>query len=311
MKNSFRNFIMMAFAIFILSGSSSLLISCYGDGVDPALEVETIVADFTGNDAVSVDRYGNVYVSEYGQFTNTGGNGTRVFKVTPDGDVTEFIDGLTGPLGNAIDADGNFYVNDANNTVSGNVVKITPDGIRSVLATIDGWPSGMTLDDHNNIYVSNFLTPTVHKITPNGEVSVYASDPKLAGGVGIDFDYKGNLIVGNFSTADIVSIDKTGTVSLLATIPDIVVNGFGIGYITVVRNSVFATGIGVNKIFRVTLNGTIEEFAGTGDALVSDGLLEKASFNGPNGITTDLYGKTIYISEFGGTRALRKIELID
>ncbi len=306
MRKSIKN---KAIVLCTLLGISMALISCYGDGIDPEAEVETVVLDLAGNDAVTVDKKGNVYVSEYGQFVNTGGNGTRIIKISKQGEASEFLSGLEGPLGNAIDVQGNFYVNNANNTRSGEVLKIAPDGTRTVLATIDGWPSGLTLDYQNNIYVSNFLTPTVHKITPQGDVSIYATDPRLAGGVGIDFDYKGNLVVGNFATADIVSITPVGNVSLIATIPDIVVNGFGIGYITVVGNSIFATGIAVNKIFRVTLNGKVEEFAGTGEATVLDGPLKEASFNGPNGITADAYGKALYISEFGGTGALRKIKL--
>ncbi|GAA4275237.1 SMP-30/gluconolactonase/LRE family protein [Aquimarina gracilis] len=306
MKTNFKNKLTSFCFLLVLSVT---LGSCYGDGINPEAEVETIISDFEGNDAVTVDRKGNVYVSEYGQFVNTGGNGTKVLKVDKHGDVSEFITGLSGPLGNAIDSYGNFYVNNDNNTARGDVLKVTPDGTRTVLATIDGWPTGLTLDHENNVYVSNFITPTVHKITPEGEVSVYANDPRLAGGVGIDFDRKGNLVVGNFSTADILSITPEGLVSLIATIPDITINGFGIGYITVAGNSVFATGIAVNKIFRVTLDGEVKEFAGTGEPAVVDGPILEASFNGPNGITADKYGKALYISEFGGTGALRKITL--
>ncbi|MDH7447487.1 hypothetical protein [Aquimarina sp. 2201CG14-23] len=309
MKKFIKNARIKVITLFTLLGVSAVLISCYGDGLDPDLEVETLVSDFAGNDAITVDKQGNVYVSEYGQFVNTGGNGTRVFKVSRNGDVTTFLSNLSGPLGNVIDHQGNFYVNNANNTVTGEVLKVAPDGTRTVLAVIDGWPSGLALDKHNNVYVSNFLSPTVHKITQEGEVTVYATDPRLAGGVGIDFDRKGNLIVGNFSTADILTIDKNGNVSLVANIPDVVVNGFGIGYITVVGNTVFATGIAVNKIFKVSLNGEVEVFAGNGNAVSADGTLLEASFNGPNGITSDKYTKSLYISEFGGTGAVRKIKL--
>ncbi|GAA4276650.1 NHL repeat-containing protein [Aquimarina mytili] len=309
MKKRTKNISIKALTLFTALGISVALSSCHGDGVDPDPVVETVVSDFAGNDAVSVDRRGNVYVSEFGQFVGANGNGTRVFKVSKSGEVTEFISDLTGPLGNGIDGQGNFYVVNGSGNGSGDVLKITPDGTRTVLATIDGFPSGLTLDYHNNVYVSNFGTPTVHKITQEGEVSVYASDPRLAGGVGIDFDYKGNLVVGNFATADIVSIDPEGNVSLIATIPDAVVSGFGIGYITVAGNAVFATGIGVNKIFKVTLDGNVEEFAGTGTPAVVDGPVAEASFNGPNGITVDKYAKAIYISEFGGVGALRKISL--
>ncbi len=298
-----------AITFFTLFTLSMLVTSCHGDGVPRDPEVNTIISDFAGNDAVTVDRKGNIYVSEFGQFAGSNGNGTRVFKVSKNGDVSEFITGLTGPLGNAIDNHDNFYVVNGSGNGSGDVLKITPDSTRTVLATIDGFPSGLTLDYQNNVYVSNFGTPTVHRITQDGEVTVYASDPRLAGGVGIDFDYKGNLIVGNFATADILSIDPEGNVSLIATIPNAVVSGFGIGYITVLGNSVFATGIGVNKIFRVTLDGNVEEFAGTGTPAVVDGPVAEASFNGPNGITADKYRKAIYISEFGGVGALRKISL--
>jgi len=309
MKTIIKNLGKNVIVLLAVLGISVVFVSCYGDGIDPDAEVETVVLDFAGNDAVSVDRRGNVYVSEYGRFVNTGGNGTRVLKVSKAGDVSEFVTGLSGPLGNTIDSQGNFYVNNDNNTARGDVLKISSDGTKTVLATIQGWPTGMTLDHENNLYVSNFLTPTVHKITPEGEVSVYATDARLAGGVGIDFDRKGNLVVGNFATADILSIDPDGNVSLIANIPNIVIGGFGIGYITVVGNSVFATGIGVNKIFRVTLDGTVEEFAGTGDAAVVDGPIGEASFNGPNGIAADKYGRALYISEFGGSGALRKIKL--
>lgn len=309
MKTCIRNVRRKMLTLFALSGMLVTLISCSGDGLDPELEVETVVSPFSGNDAVSVDKYGNVYVSEFGQFVGENGNGTKVLKISKDGAITEFASNLEGPLGNTIDLQGNLYVVNSSGGGEGEILKITQDGTQTVLATIGGFPSGLTLDHNNNLYVSNFGTPTVHKITTEGEVTVYATDPRLAGGVGIDFDRKGNLIVGNYSSADIVSIDRKGNVSLIANIPDIVINGFGIGYITVVHNSIFATGIGVNKIFRVSMSGKIEEFAGTGDNGVVDGPLKEALFSNPNGISSDKYGRAIYISEFGGTGAVRKIKL--
>ncbi len=274
--------------------------------------VETIISDFTGNDGVSIDKKGNVYVSEFGSFVNTGGTGTKIFKITPEGQINEAVTGLMGPLGNAIDSKGNIYVNDANNTVNGKVIRINKNGKKTVLATIDGFPSGLTLDKSNNIYVSNFSNPTIHKISQNGTIKLYASDPRLAGGVGIDFDSSGNLIVGNFSTADILSIQPNGEVKLIANIPNIVSQGFGIGYITVIDDIVYATGIVVNKIFTVSLKtGEITELVGTGESKTVDGDFTEASFRGPNGIASDKKNKILYVSEFGnsGSGALRKIYL--
>ncbi|WP_299433203.1 hypothetical protein [uncultured Aquimarina sp.] len=285
------------------------LISCYGDGIDPRLEVETIVSNFTANGAVSVDINGDVYVSEYGRFVDTGGSGTRIFKLDAGGKILDTIKGLSGPMGTAKDSKGNLFVNNANNTVNGQVLKITPTGEREVITTIDGWPSSMTIDRQDNLYISNYTAPTVHKISATGEVIEYANDPRLLGGVGIDLDSKGNVIVANFYTADIYSIDKNGEISLIANIPDIVIQNFGIGYITVINDVIFATGIAVNYVYKVTLDGEIEIIAGNGEAAQVDGLLLEASFSNPNGIAVNKRTKTLYISEYTGVGGVRKIDL--
>ncbi len=285
------------------------LISCYGDGIDPDLEVETLISNFAANGAVSVDRNGDVYVSEYGRFVDTGGSGTRIFKLDARGNILDTIQGLSGPMGTAKDSKGNLFVNNANNTVNGQVLKITPTAEREVIATIDGWPSSMTIDKHDNLYISNYTAPTVHKISANGEVIEYANDPRLLGGVGIDLDSKGNVIVANFYTADIYSINKNGEISLIANIPDIVIQNFGIGYITVINDIIFATGIAVNYIYKVTMDGKVETIAGNGEALQADGLLLEASFSNPNGIAANKRTKTLYISEYTGVGGLRKINL--
>ncbi len=300
---------MKTLSLFVLLSTSLLLSSCYGEGIDPDPEVETLISNFAANGAVSVDRQGNIYVSEYGRFVDTGGSGTRIFKLSPKGRILDTIQGLSGPLGTAKDTNGNLYVNNANNTVNGQVLKIAPNGDRTVIATIDGWPSSMTIDHEDNLYISNYTAPTVHKISANGEVTVYANDPRLFGGVGIDLDSNGNVIVANFYTADIYSIDKNGQISLIANIPDIVIQNFGIGYITVVNDVIYATGIAVNYIFKVSLDGTVETIAGNGEAAQLDGPLLEASFVNPNGIAFDKYSRTFYISEYTGVGGLRTIRL--
>ena len=146
------------------------------------------------------------------------------------------------------------------------------------------------------------------KLLQRGELSIFANDERLSGTVGIDFNDEGDLIVGNYSTADVLSISKKGEVSLLANIPDIIVNGAAIGYLTVAENSIFVTGIGVNKIFKIKMDGEIIHFAGNGEADDSNGSLLEASFSDPNGITYDKNRKILYISEYSSSD-IRKIEL--
>ncbi len=293
----------------VLSGLFFLCISCSGEPIETDPEVETLITNFAANGAVSVDRKGNIYVSEYGRFVDTGGSGTRVFKLSPKGEVLDTIQGLSGPMGTAKDSKGNLYINNANNTVNGQVLQISPNGDRKVIATIDGWPSSMTIDRWDNLYISNYTAPTVHKITPEGEISIYATDSRLAGGVGIDLDSKGNVIVANFYTADIFSINQEREITLIANIPDIVIQNFGIGYITVIKDTIYATGIAVNYLYKVSMDGKIETLAGTGEAAQVDGPLLEASFSNPNGISANKYTKTLYISEYTGVGGVRKIKL--
>ena len=302
-KTIFVKFLLSTVLFFIILNLSS----CYGDGINPNPEVETLISGFAANGAVSVDRDGIIYVSEYGRFVNTGGTGTRVFKVSKHGKVLDTIKGLSGPMGTTKDSKGNLYINNDNNTVRGEVLKISPTGDREVIASINGWPSSMAIDQNDNLYISNYTAPTVHKITPDGEVTIFAEDPRLLGGVGIDLDSKGNVIVANFYTADIYSINKNGEISLITTIPDIVVQNFGIGYITVVNDFIYATGIAVNYLYKVSMDGSIETIAGNGEAAQIDGPLLEASFSNPNGIAANKYKRILYISEYTGVGGIRTI----
>ncbi|MFS4466641.1 hypothetical protein [Maribacter sp. 2210JD10-5] len=293
-----------------------ITVSCskfpYGGG--PILEkakVETLVNDFQATDGLSVDSRGNIYASNFANF-----GGTVVLKTNPyTGETSVVVDGLVAPTGNVVDREGNIYVVNNIRFVSGtsgptqaDVLKVSPDGSREVLATLPGFPAGIVLDRYNNAYVSNFSFPGVHKITPAGEISIYVQDNRLFGGVGIDFDNKGNLFVGNFSTGDILKINRNLEVEVLATLPT-VTEGFVIGYITYSAGSVFATAISEHVIYRVSMDGEATIFAGNGEKATNDGTLLEASFDTPNGITADRFRKRLYVSQGSEQGALRVIKL--
>ncbi len=293
------------------------LYSCsefYDDFFENKIEnarVETLISNFQADDGLSVDRFGNIYASRFASFS-----GTTLVRVDPDtAEVTVAVDSLVNPTGNVVDEAGAiFVVNNVrrrsadSNEIFGDVLKIASDGTRIVVATLPGFPSGITLDRQGNIYVSNFSFPGVHKITPEGEVSVYVQDARLLGGVGIDFDFKGNLFVGNFNTGDILQIHPDRSVEVLATIPTVVEN-FVIGYITYFAGSIFATAPGEGVIYRVSMSGEASVFAGNGVKTTQDGPLEEASFNVPNGITADPKRKVLYVTEGGDSVSLRVIRL--
>lgn len=273
------------------------------------LKVETVVSDFEANGAVSVDAEGNVFVSQYGVYVQSGGNGTKTIKVGPSGAVLRTLDDLSGPMGSVKDSKGNIFINNDNNTQRGIVLKIDKKGNRTEFAKLTGWPSGMAIDKNDALYITNYAAPRIDRIDSEGTVTTFAEDERLAGCVGIDFTNDGRLVVSNFFSATIFLIDQVGQITELVSMPEVIVQGWGIGYLTVVDDVIYATGIAVSKVFRVTLDGSHQWFAGDGVAKSVDGDLKTASLSNPNGIASDKKKKILYISEYGPGGGLRKIKL--
>lgn len=268
--------------------------------------VETL-ASLQANDGLTVDNDGNIYASNFGVFSITGGSGTKVLKISPEGTVTDFVTGLEGPLGNAFDSEGNFYVVSGNNGTEGSVVKVDAEGNKETVATVPGWPLGLAFDANDNLFISNYFAPTVHRLNADGALSIFAEDGRLTGGAGIDVSAEGAVLVGNYNNGNIFSIDNTGTLELIATITD-AVRDFGVGYITYHEGIIYATGIGNNIIYEITLDGSVTTFAGNGDNSQVDGPVLSASFKNPNGIVIDGQNDIMYVLDWGQT-AIRKISL--
>ncbi len=290
-----------------------LLNSCIKDyigGGKKNPKVSTLIgSDFPANDGLHVGPYGTLFASNFGVFDPELNkyNGTTVFEVTKRG-IRARAEGFEAPMGSVLDRQGNLYFNTENNNdaVSGVLVKVAPDGTSETVGEIAGWPSGLAIDDDNVLYVANFFAPTLHKVLPDGTLSVLATDDRLFGCVGIDIDDEGNIITANFFTADILKVTPDGTVSLIATIPN-VTQGFAIGYMTIFEGAVYATGISENVIYKVAFDGSTEIFAGTGENGSTDGKLLEATFSQPNGIAADERKRILYISQFGeaGLRAIK------
>jgi sugar lactone lactonase YvrE len=148
---------------------------------------------------VATDRTGNVYVSDRGNST--------IRKITPDAAVTTLAgtpgvfhsaDGVGTSAtfesleGIAVDADGNIYAADGQT-----IRKVTPDGVVTTLAgaqdavgSDDGTgpaarfnlPAYLAVDAHGNVYVTDYSSATIRKITPAGVTTTIAG---LAGVRGV------------------------------------------------------------------------------------------------------------------------------
>ena len=103
---------------------------------------------------------GNFYVGNLNTFPIVQGS-SKVFKITPTGQITVFRSGLTTILGLAFDSASRLYVleNTTGNQFptpgTGKVIRIDPSGNRTLIASGLFLPTAMTFGPDGALYVSN------------------------------------------------------------------------------------------------------------------------------------------------------------
>jgi len=251
--------------------------------------VTTLGESFNGSGGIAIDAEGNIYVADFGAALNNA-NGTQVWKITPDGERTEFATGLQGASGNVFDNDGNLL---QSNIAGSTVSRITPNGTVSTFVS-DGirGPVGVTVDKDDNVYVSNCGNSTIRKVTPDGVSTSFALGPLFTSCPnGLTIDNDGNVYAGTFGGGRVIKITPEGTSSLLANVP-----GSSIGHLAFANDRLYVVSRGNNSIYELTLNGTLTKIAGTGSRGNADGPALQATFSVPNGIGVSPDGTKIYIS---------------
>ncbi|MDX1396391.1 MAG: hypothetical protein R3195_18560 [Gemmatimonadota bacterium] len=173
---------------------------------------------------------------------------------------------------------------------SSSITLAQTDLVRTLTEPIDAGSGGMAVDAQGNIYSADFGASLsgppgteVYRITPTGEVTVFATG--LVGASGNAFDSNGNLFQSNIGADRVSRIDPDGTVTTFVT--EGISNPVGIAIDE--NDDLYVANCGDNTIRHVTSGGTSTHFAGgpmlncpNGIALASDGNLYVANFGNGN-----------------------------
>jgi len=312
------------------------VVSTYaGNGALAAVDGKAGEASFSNLMALAADSAGNIYVADSrnnlirkvsaeGVVSTLAGSG-EPGSADGKGRLASFF----FPTAIAINGHGVVYVADTHNSM---VRKITPDG---TVTTIAGRPNavtanhpdtivrfdnpyGIAVDKADNVFVADWDKDQIKKIGPDGKISIFAGSgvrgSKDDTGAkasfylpeGICLDAKGNLFVADTYNNKIRKISPNGVVITLAGRSHKgSANGKGIaasfshpdGIAVDKKGNIYVADVGNNKIRKITADGTVSDFAGTGARGAENGEAAKASFYRPFGVAVDNAGN-VYVADY-------------
>ena len=150
--------------VFVSGGPvSKSVIRITADGV-----VSEFATGFESANGSDFDSKGNLFVADY--------KANAIRRISPDGVVSTFATDLDGPAGVYIDREDNVIVGLYGADFSGKaatVLRITPEGISSILASGNGLLDviGVAGDEKGNVFAGNYKKRQLYQIT-EGNVSL-------------------------------------------------------------------------------------------------------------------------------------------
>lgn len=302
-------------------------------------------ATFKEPTALALDASGNIYVADYGNnlireistagiVTTVAGSGIQGASNAKAANAS-----FNGPTGLCLDANSNIYIADNNNNQirmisAGNVTTIA--GSDSIGAK-DGigpnayffGPTGVVCDASGNLYVTDAGNNLIRKVVPStGQASIVAgnANPGAGNGAllsasfnnpgGIAIDGSGNLYVADLLNNMIREVNLTSQqVTTIAGNNDTAADRNGpdstalfyypASVVTDASGNIYVAEYVTNVIRKISTNGTVSTFAGSGKAGLVDSTGTAAEFNGPSGLAIDKAGN-IYVADTYNN-AIRKI----
>lgn len=178
----------------------------------------TLIGSFgtglSGPDGLTVDSFGNVYVSNY--------LGFNVKKFDSFGNLVTTISTSGRPEGMGFATNGDLLVNIYTGTFGGTIRRYDSSGVFvNTFASGMTNPLGMAVDSAGNVYVTNFGAGTVFKYSSSG--TLVDSATLGYNGYGLAINELGELLVSNPSGPNIqrydLDLNSLGTFATTATGP--------------------------------------------------------------------------------------------
>ncbi len=305
------------------------------------LRVNSVAVDGKGNIYLSAARHHQIFrIDKEGILTVFAGNQREGF--SGDGGPAKAAN-LWSPHGLAFDSKGDLYISDQRNH---RIRRVDPDGIITtfVLTGVarhenyvrdrtSDLPAGLAFDKQDNLYIADPTNHKVLKATPDGKLSTLAgtgrrgfsgdggpaAQAQVAGPMDVTVDDSGNLYIADFGNNRIRKIDPSGTITTIAGSGTAGDSGDGsaatkaqlrnpTGVTTDSSDNLYIADSNNHKIRKVTPNGKIESFAGTGEQKLSGdgGSAKEATLNRPYDLAMDPAGN-LYIVDQDNLR----IRLVD
>lgn len=161
--------------------------------------------------------------------------------------------------------------------------------VETLVDEIVGQPGGLSVDSEGNIYTADFSVggQTIHKITPAGVVSVFASGGGLNGLTGNTFDQAGNLYQSSYRGGTIHRITPAGVIELVTS----AVSG-PVGIAIHSSGDLLVADCNAQNIKRITPAGAVSIYA------------TSALFACPNGVAID-EDDNLFVANFGNSNVLK------
>jgi hypothetical protein len=102
-------------------------------------------------------------------------------------------------------------------TSAANPVALIDNISVQVIANGFSAPSGLTFDRNGNLYVANFVTSTIDRLSPDGKKSQFSTGINVKGPIGLICDDENNIYVANYMAGTVTRINPAGIAQIIVS----------------------------------------------------------------------------------------------